>query len=141
MPNVEKLIALLKSHGFKKTPARIRVLEILTKSSKAVPYSEIEQQLKAIADRVTLYRLLISFEKQGIIHKTHDHLGTVKYAICSSACDAHAHHDEHVHFNCIKCSGTFCLDTVVLPNITLPKGYLANSYQFAITGICKNCMS
>jgi Fur family ferric uptake transcriptional regulator len=139
MPLTEEFTTLLKNHGLKKTPARLRVLEILTKSAQAIAYSEIEHQMKAVADRVTLYRLLISFEEQGIVHKTFDHHGTAKYALCHANCDIHTHRDEHVHFNCTQCNGTFCLDTVILPAITLPRGYAASSYQFAITGVCKNC--
>ena len=53
-------------------------------------------------DRVTLYRILNVFEEKGIIHKVFDLNGTANYAICTSNCQEHRHHDEHLHFNCTQ---------------------------------------
>jgi Fur family transcriptional regulator, ferric uptake regulator len=139
MASSTQLADLLKQHGLKKTPARMMVLELLHRQHHAIGYTEIEQQVKAIADRVTLYRLLISFEEEGIIHKTFDQNGTPKYALCHNGCSHGHHRDEHLHFNCISCKQTYCMDEIEIPKLNLPKGFAAQSYQFAITGTCKSC--
>jgi len=132
-------VELLKEHGLKKTHARVRVLTSLIHTKHALSHAEIEKAMLPDADRVTVYRVLLDLENSGIIHKTFDHMGVAKYALCASDCASHQHHDEHVHFHCTSCNETMCLDTLKAPTVKLPKGYALQSVQLAVTGICKNC--
>ena len=54
----------------------------------------IEQHFKNF-DRVTLYRLLNSFEEKGLIHKVFDANGDIFYAKCQ-VCKDHNHQDDHI---------------------------------------------
>jgi len=141
VPLAEKYFTLLKRHGLKKTRTRMSVLEVMSKTKHALAQSEIEYQLKNIADRVTLYRLLISFEEHGIIHKMIDHAGISKYALCHNNCNEHEHHDEHVHFSCTQCNQTTCIDGAVIPAIPLPEKFKAISYHYSVNGICDACLN
>jgi Fur family ferric uptake transcriptional regulator len=93
----------------------------------------------ADVDRVTLYRILNAFEEKGIIHKVFDLNGTANYAICSSDCDEHHHHDEHLHFNCTNCKNVYCLDEMDMPPIVLPPGFKLDKLSFSATGLCPKC--
>ncbi|GAB1447887.1 MAG: transcriptional repressor [Bacteroidia bacterium] len=130
---------LLRQHDLKKTPARLTVLRLLSQSGFAVGFAELEQALGELADKVTLYRLLKSFEDKGIIHKTIDPEGFPKYALCQDDCGTHRHVDRHIHFSCTQCKKTSCLPHVSIPTVILPEGYLAEAFQFNISGICKSC--
>lgn len=132
-------IKLLKKHSLRKTSFRLRVLEVfMNAQEQAVSHSQLEQSLKTF-DRITLYRTLKTFEKQGIIHQAIDGSNESKFALCHSDCSVHEHHDNHAHFLCDTCGTTFCLDNVVQSNFTLPNNYRLEKVQIALGGICGNC--
>jgi Fur family ferric uptake transcriptional regulator len=124
---------LLKRHQLKRTEARLRVLELLVNKKTATSQPDLENVI-ADVDRVTLYRILNAFEEKGIIHKVFDLNGTANYAICSSDCDEHHHHDEHLHFNCTNCKNVYCLDEMDMPPIVLPPGFKLDKLSFSATG-------
>lgn len=129
---------LLKRHQLKRTEARMRVLELLVNKKTATSQPDLEGVIGDV-DRVTLYRILNAFEEKGIIHKVFDLNGTANYAICSSDCDEHHHHDEHLHFNCTSCKNVYCLDELDMPPIVLPTGFKLEKLSFSATGLCPKC--
>lgn len=129
---------ILKKHGLKNTRQRKVVLEEFSKTSSALSQPDLEKRLGAEMDRVTLYRILSSFEENGIVHSVLDKQGTMNYASCSSSCSADHHHDEHVHFNCSNCHKIFCLD-VRIPKIKMPAGFVADQLSLTATGLCDSC--
>lgn len=134
----EKALSLLKKHQLKKTSGRMEILQCLMTIPHAVSHSDIEEQLGAKLDRVTIYRTLNSFEEAGITHKVMDLEGISKFALCSN-CDHHHHHDEHIHFECTNCKNTFCLDNELTPSLNMPDGYSMSGFDITVQGICKNC--
>lgn len=130
---------LLEKHDLKKTKPRLSVLEILSSRGSATSQPDLEEILGKDVDRVTLYRVLKAFEEKGIIHKIIDLNGTANYAVCSSSCTAHAHKDEHVHFNCTSCLHVYCMDSLAIPPISVPEGFKANSLNLIVYGICDAC--
>lgn len=130
--------SILKKHHLRVTPFRVDVIELFAKTGHAMSAAELELLLQD-ADRITLYRTLKSFEDKGIIHKAIDGTLTQKYALCESQCDEHHHHDEHVHFHCVKCANTFCLDHVFVPAIQLPNGFKTQQTDMIVSGICEKC--
>lgn len=136
---IDELNKLLDQHHLKKTAARLKVLEILSKRKVATSQPDLEQIIGQQIDRVTLYRVLSAFEKQGLIHRILDHHGTANYALCSSSCTPEAHRDEHVHFNCIKCQRIFCLDHLGVPEAKLPEGFKELSRNLTYFGTCSQC--
>jgi Fur family ferric uptake transcriptional regulator len=129
---------LLEKHQLKKTGARLRVLSMMYAKNTATSQPDLESVMHDI-DRVTLYRILNVFEEKGIIHKVFDLNGTANYAVCSSGCHEHHHHDEHLHFNCTACKGVFCLNDLSLPAINLPAGFEASGFTLYASGLCPKC--
>jgi Fur family ferric uptake transcriptional regulator len=129
---------LLDRHHLKKTGPRLRVLSMMADKNTATSQPDLESLMHDV-DRVTLYRILNVFEEKGIIHKVFDLNGTANYAICTSDCQEHLHHDEHLHFNCTKCNNVYCLDDVTLPAFNLPPGFKAAGFTVYATGLCPKC--
>lgn len=130
---------ILQENRLKITKARLSVLEIISARAAATSQPYLEKQMADDVDRVTLYRILKTFEEKGILHKVIDLSGTANYAICSSDCSANAHRDEHFHFNCSNCLKVYCMDDFHLPAIALPPGFKAATLSLSITGICNQC--
>lgn len=137
--NTARFEELLVKNGLKRTGARLQVLEILSGRDSATSQPYLEQVMGKVVDRVTLYRVLQAFEEKGIIHKVLDSHGTANYAICSDGCDAHQHHDEHVHFDCDNCHKIYCLESVKIPVPKVPSGFKVQHLNLIATGICSAC--
>jgi Fur family ferric uptake transcriptional regulator len=129
---------LLDQHHLKKTAPRLRVLSMMADKDTATSQPDLENLMNDV-DRVTLYRILNIFEEKGIIHKVFDLNGTANYAICTSNCQEHLHHDEHLHFNCTNCNNVYCLDELTLPAFNLPTGFKAEGFTLYASGLCANC--
>ncbi len=135
---MKKAETILKGSKLRLTSNRKEVLDFLLERNYAVSHSEMEKSLTHL-DRVTIYRTLNSFIEKGIVHEINDGTGASKFAICSSDCDTHIHHDEHVHFRCTICSQTVCIDSISIPTIQLPKGFTFQNSTYLINGICGAC--
>ena len=135
MAEVEEL---LKKHDVKPTIIRKSILSEFKNSNFALSHSDLEKSLGDSYDRVTIYRAINMFEKNGLIHKIIDDGGISKYALCFGDCMTDRHNDDHVHFKCNACNNIFCLDEIV-PNLNLPEGYSVSSYSVNVEGKCKSC--
>lgn len=136
---LEEFSQILKANQLKVTQPRLRVLDIISTKVSAISQPELEKILGTEIDRVTLYRVLASFEEKGILHKVFDLNGTATYAFCSTKCSADHHHDQHVHFICSVCNSVFCLDEIALPKITVPTNFSLHSIAINAVGICESC--
>jgi len=132
---------LLQNHDLKRTKQRLSVLEILSSRKSAISQPYLEEILGKDIDRVTLYRVLKAFEEKGIIHKIIDFSGTANYAVCNDSCSEDEHYDNHIHLNCKLCSQVYCLDSIHIPSINLPKGFTSDSINLLVNGTCSFCNS
>lgn len=135
----ERFAPLLRRNKLKVTQPRLRVLQIVSEKETAISQPDLEKLLGDSVDRVTLYRVLATFEEKGILHKIFDLHGTATYAFCSTDCDEHQHQDEHVHFICSACNGIYCLEDFKMPKINLPEGYQLQSIGINAVGLCAQC--
>lgn len=127
----------LHKRNIKPTSMRELVLRVFTEQKTAINLSELEHKFEK-ADRVTLYRTLKTFEENKLIHSIDDGTGAVKYALCLDSCDCEPE-DLHVHFKCVRCNKTYCLNDIPVPNIKLPKGFMLENINMVVKGICSNC--
>jgi Fur family ferric uptake transcriptional regulator len=118
------------------TPTKEAVLNILTKTGKAMSQDAIEKKMKIAIDRATIYRVLNQFCEDGIVHKIIAEDGKQYFAICMK-CEEKKSVDHHFHFRCLKCQTIECLQETV--HFTIPKGYQVKGVNCLLTGLCKNC--
>ena len=130
---------LLKRNQLSITDSRIAILELFNQSNSALAHADIEKATKEKYDRVTIYRTLQTFVEKGIIHTIPTTDNSVLYALCKDSCSSGHHHDNHVHFICDECGTTYCLDSVIIPEIILPVGFIAERKDVVVSGICKTC--
>lgn len=133
-----RLNRLLHSRQLSATESRRKILALFLHSTDALTHGDIEKEVGERYDRVTIYRTLQTFAEKGIIHSIPTADNSIKYALCKECEEGH-HHDDHVHFICSTCHKTICLDDVVSPRIDLPAGYVAETVQVVINGVCKEC--
>ena len=129
---------LLRDFKLRSTPNRQEILHLFLLRNYALSHGDIEKEIENNLDRVTVYRTLKTFLDRGLIHKVLDDEGSLKYALCKEACSTAGHHHDHVHFKCIQCGQTNCLN-VEVPNVRLPKGYRATESNLLIQGVCERC--
>ena len=134
-----KLNDLLRRKNLSITDSRKKILSLFLESPDALTHGDIEKKAGEKFDRVTVYRTLQTFVEKGIIHAIPTPDNSVRYALCKDDCGEGHHHDDHVHFICVNCHKTICLDDVVSPKIDLPRGYIAENVQVLINGVCKEC--
>ena len=136
---MEELMEILKKNQLSVTAGRKRILELFLNSPGALAHADIEKNTDAAFDRVTVYRTLQTFVDKGIIHHIPTTDNSILYALCKDNCEEGHHHDNHVHFICVNCSKTICLDEVTVPEVRLPKGFRPNHAEMVVKGICGDC--
>lgn len=129
---------LLRTFKLRSTPNRQDILDLFLLRNHALSQSDIEREVDTNLDRVTVYRTLKTFLDRGIIHKVLDDEGSLKYALCRNECHAPVHHHDHLHFKCLVCGQTNCLN-IEIPVLRLPEGYIAQEINVLVQGICKQC--
>ncbi|MFZ5555607.1 MAG: Fur family transcriptional regulator [Pseudomonadota bacterium] len=125
--------------GHRATPARARVLAVLTGSDRPVSHHEVEQLLArdAPVDRVTVYRVLEWLTGVGLAHKIAGDDRIWRYK-------SHGGHGDevHAHFKCNRCGAVFCLeDMSTAYALNLPPGYRSEQVELTIRGRCADCSS
>lgn len=131
---------LLKTFKMRSTPSRKEILHLFLNKDYALSHGDIEKEISNSLDRVTVYRTLKTFLDKGLIHKVLDDEGSLKYALCNDACSAADHHHDHIHFKCLVCGQTNCLN-LEIPAVKLPAGYKASEVNILIQGTCGRCAS
>lgn len=137
MTDLDQKEKILKSKNISPTAMRIRVLEYFQMHDFAVSLAEMDKDFER-ADRITLYRTLKTFEKQGLIHSIKEENAT-KYALCFDDCEEHSHRDSHLHFHCTKCKQTYCMPSIKIPDLRLPSNYYVEELNLIIKGVCEKC--
>ena len=130
---------ILKDFRLRNTSSRADILRLFLNHGYALSYTDIEKKVAETYDRVTVYRTLKTFLDKGVVHKVLDDAGGLKYALCKEHCSQAEHHHEHVHFKCIRCGQTNCLEDVEIPEVHLPKGYKPQTLNLLIQGVCLKC--
>ena len=135
----QQIQQLLKRNQLSVTDSRSKILELFLQQNGALAHADIEKKSGASFDRVTVYRTLQTFVEKGIIHTIPTTDNSVRYALCKDNCSEGHHHDNHVHFICLKCGTTLCLEEVVAPEIKIRKGFSVNEIEVVVKGICMDC--
>lgn len=133
-------LELLNHAELRITNGRIAILDFFKKNAKVgLSIHDLLHLFSKEYDKVTLYRTINTFEEKGLIHKIIDESGLDKYALCGENCSDEQHNHDHVHFYCLSCGKTECLDENLEITIKLPAHYLKKHSNFVISGICAFC--
>ena len=135
---MEKAHKILEQKAVRITPMRQLLLEYFLQHKGTFGLIELENAFPK-SDRITMYRTLKTFEEKGIIHGINNGTGEVKYALCDEHCTPIHHIDQHPHFQCEQCQQITCIDSLVIPKMELPKGYVSKEITMMIKGICADC--
>ena len=123
-------VAKLTLRHIKPTATRLLIVREMMRGDETVSLPELERLLPTI-DKSTISRTLSLFLLHRLIHAIDDGSGALKYAVCAD--------DEHTHFYCEHCHRTFCLKQLSLPVVPLPDGFLLNSVNYVLKGLCPKC--
>ncbi len=127
----------LALRGIKPTATRILILREMFRGDETVSLPQLERLLPTV-DKSTISRTLSLFLMHRLIHVVDDGSGSLKYNVCSDDCDCSVE-DEHTHFCCERCHRTFCLKNIHVPVVPLPDGFVLNSINYVIKGLCPEC--
>src|SRR5215210_6724348 len=126
---------ILKSNQLSVTDPRKKILELFRANERALSHHDIEEKTVEKFDRATIYRTLQTFVEKGIIHTIPTPDNSVLYALCKDECTQGHHHDNHVHFVCDNCNVTYCLDSVVTPEVNLPRAFKPKVIDVVVSGV------
>jgi Fe2+ or Zn2+ uptake regulation protein len=131
--------SLLRSHGLKATPQRVRILTLLADQKKPVSITELQTKAgKGNIDTVTLYRSLEVLMKNELVRPVDLRHGHTDYEMVGKA-------GHHHHLVCEKCGAIEDFDWC--PEDEFKKNILKKTSQFSsvtdhsleLFGICKKC--
>ena len=125
---------LLQDYNLSLTNQRIKLLSVLAGSGFAMTEKEIEEQMKGTCNKTTIYRNLTSLVRKKIVHRILSD-EAIRYKLLQTDHE----YNEHAHFQCRKCSTTFCMEDIPVQDYKLPEGFRMIENQFLILGICNDC--
>jgi len=127
---------ILKNADIQPTAFRIQVAGILLNSSKALSTKDIEEQLDATPDRVTLYRTLKLFVDKHFAHKIEVSDTHIVYQLKPVF---EPSIEEHAHFHCTRCDAVYCLPQTPIVAPALPDGFELHHNKLLVDGTCGIC--
>lgn len=133
MKEIEKL---LKITGIQPTATRLLIYQAIQNHNAPISLTELEILLDTV-DKSTIFRALSLFTEKGILHELEDGSGSKKYCFCTH--QENSNHISYVHFTCIKCHKTFCLDDLNLSWQNIPNEFSILEQSLLIKGICPQC--
>lgn len=141
----DHFVERLEERGIKPTANRLLVLRTLEEEDCALSLTDIEAHIGTM-DKSSVFRALTLFLEHHLVHGVDDGTGMMKYALCEPSCHCgEPSHtglsDLHTHFRCERCGRTFCLRGLPVPQVQLPEGFVLNSGNYVLIGLCPKCSS
>jgi Fe2+ or Zn2+ uptake regulation protein len=134
---IEDVIALVRSHGGRATPARRLLLNALFGNREHRSAEELATEVHAQAPDVhlsTIYRNLEELERLGVVDSTRLGSGPATYHLASAA---------HGHLVCEKCATMIEVPDEIFAGLVrvavADYGFAINPHRFAVTGRCAKC--
>ncbi len=132
-----RLVGKLTDSGYKVTPQRRIILDILNKSPRHLTAEEVADEVKKIQPSVsvaTIYRNLNLMVDIMLLSKLDLHNGPARYQINQG----HNH-----HMVCLECGEAIKLGVCPMQGeiarMVQETGFKVDHHHFEITGICKEC--
>lgn len=137
---VSPLKKLLRKGGYKVTPGRVAILEVLESSRKPLSVAQVLRKLPEKLNQTTIYRALEALAESGFVRKV-------------NLRHAHTHYElvigmkHHHHIVCEHCGIVEDIENCNTQNLeqtALKKSQAfasIRSHSLEFFGICKKCMS
>ena len=136
---------ILRSYHIRVTDTRLQVLDVLLHSESALCHHEIAASLEQYhIDKVTIYRTLDVFEKNGLIHKIATKDRNWQYAIRLKKEQPAEVDQSHAHFICNRCGRIFCMPVTGYnqqPDENIINGFRITEKELRFHGLCPDCDS
>jgi Fur family transcriptional regulator, ferric uptake regulator len=136
---VDDVLALVRRHGGRATPARRLLLNALFDSHGHRSAEELATQVHAQAPDVnlsTIYRNLEELERLGVIDSTRLGGGPATYHLASTA---------HGHLVCEQCGAVTEVPDEIFADLAKAAattyGFAIKPHRFAVTGRCASCQA
>lgn len=133
--NTEQIEQTLKEHGIRPTAVRNLVWREVSQKHNAFALIDIEVSLPHM-DQSSIFRTLRLFAEHHMLHEIDDGTGSQKYCVCHCDGDTHL---SHIHFSCLHCGQTFCLEENSIPYVDLPTGFVMQEAEYLVKGLCPKC--
>ncbi|MCD6436100.1 MAG: transcriptional repressor [Clostridiales bacterium] len=139
----EIILKKLKLNGYKLTPQRKAVIDVILKNEhKHLNTEEIYDALKKKYPKMglaTVYRTLLILDKISVVSKVNFDDGYIRYEINTDS----SHHHHH-HLICIKCGKVIEVIEDLLDDLerTVEQKYefKIDNHNVKIYGLCKECL-
>ena len=128
---------LLEEHGIRPTANRIVIAQALEHAGRPLSLMELEARLETV-DKSNISRALALFREARLVHVLEDAGEGIRYELCHRHGE-HADDDLHVHFYCVRCHRTFCLEDTPVPPVAVPASYSVQSASYLLRGLCPEC--
>ena len=136
---IEAVIALVRKHGGRATPARRLLLNALFATREHRSAEELAAEVHALAPDVhlsTIYRNLEELERLGVIDSTRLGNGPATYHLATAA---------HGHLVCEQCGTMTEVPDEIFTDLVrvaiTDYGFTINPHRFAVTGRCATCQA
>jgi Fur family ferric uptake transcriptional regulator len=136
---IEDVLALVRRHGGRATPARRLLLNALFGCREHRSAEELAAEVHSRAPDVhlsTIYRNLEELERLGVIDSTRLGNGPATYHLASAA---------HGHLVCEECGTMVEVPDEIFADLVrvagTEYGFAINPHRFAVTGRCANCQA
>lgn len=137
LSSVDAVLALVREHGGRATPARRLLLENLFGTSGHATAEELAAAVQAKVPDVhlsTIYRNLEELEKLGVIVHTHLGHGPATYHLADHV---------HCHLVCEGCGVIIDVPEDLFRNLNRTTkdrfGFVLDPRHFAVLGLCERC--
>ena len=136
-PGVEAVLALVRQHGGRVTPAKRLLVEVLLASHDHRSAEQLADQVRARAPDIhltTVYRNLEELEKLGAVDRMHPGHGPATYHLAAA---------PHGHLVCLECGSITEVPSAVFGGLgkTIRRefGFEISTGQMALAGRCASC--
>lgn len=127
----------LENAGLRVSAVRLLVWRTVRHEMQgAFSLADVEDRLPTV-DRSTVFRSLVAFTEAHLLHEIDDGAGTHRYCVCHL--DDTRQCQGHVHLTCRNCHRTYCLQRVPIPAVPLPEGFVVDSTEYVVKGLCSEC--
>lgn len=135
--SAEGIKDLLSLHGINKTQSKIKILQIVSESSRPISVQEIYERINESCDLSTVFRSITQFKEKGIISEVNLEEGFLRYEI-----KPHDHSEHHHHVLCRVCGDIRNIEECDLKQFekSIEKlGFKLMEHRLEFTGVCSKC--